>query len=138
MHACTSASVTRWKPARTGRLDELARHFTAAGPEERDRAVLYALRAAEQATERLAYGEAADLLAGALAARERDEPVDEGERARLLHDLALARWRLGLVQESRDTFNLATEAARRAGAGGALRALRAGPFGQRLGAVRNR
>ena len=46
-------------------LDDLARHFAAAGPEEVDRAVTYAERAAEQADGRLAYEEAADLLAGA-------------------------------------------------------------------------
>ena len=95
-------------------LVELARHFTAAGPEEAERAVAYAVRAAEQATERLAYGEAVDLLAGALAAR-RDGP-STSVRARLLHDLAIARWRLGDVEESRDTFDRAAEAARRAGA----------------------
>jgi DNA-binding SARP family transcriptional activator len=91
-------------------LVELARHYAAAGPEAAERAVDYALRAAGQATGRLAYGEAADLLAGA------PEPPDDGTRARLLHDLALARWRQGKVDESRETFARAAEAARRAGA----------------------
>ena len=97
-------------------LDDLARHFAAAGPEEVDRAVTYAERAAEQATGRLAHEEAADLLAGAVAARERDEPVDQLDRARLLLLLAAARMRAGQWDAARDTHALAAAAAREAGA----------------------
>lgn len=60
-------------------LVDLVRHFAAAGPEEVDRAVAYGLQAAEQATARLAYKEAVDLIGAALAARERDDPVDDGD-----------------------------------------------------------
>ena len=50
-------------------LDELARHFGAAGPRRRSTAPCdYAVRAAAQATARLAYDEAVRLLAGAVRA----------------------------------------------------------------------
>ena len=88
-------------------LVELARHYAAAGPEEADRAVAYAVRAARQATERLAYGEAADLLAGAAALR--------GDDAGLLLELAAADSRLGRVEEARDAFRRAADLARREG-----------------------
>ena len=97
-------------------LVDLVRHFAAAGPEEVDRAVAYGLQAADQATARLAYKEAVDLVGAALAARERDDPVDDGDRARLLHRLAVARWRAGMWKEARETFVQATDAAREAGA----------------------
>jgi len=97
-------------------LVDLVRHFAAAGPEEVDRAVAYGLQAADQATARLAYKEAVDLVGAALAARERDDPVDDGDRARLLHRLAVARWRAGMWKEARETFVQAMEAARAAGA----------------------
>lgn len=96
-------------------LPELARHFAAAGPEEVDRAVDYALRAASLATARLAYDEAVAYCASALAARERDEPVDEAERARLLHLLAAARWRAGDVEGARRTWSRAAASAAEAG-----------------------
>jgi DNA-binding SARP family transcriptional activator len=96
-------------------LPELARHFAAAGPDEVDRAVDYALRAAGQATERLAYDEAVAFIEGALAARERDEPVDEAERARLLHLLAAAQLRAGSWDRARETWGRAATAAAEAG-----------------------
>ena len=93
---------------------ELARHFAAAGPEEVDRAVSYSLRAAEQAEERLAYDEVVDLSRAALEARERDEPVDEAERARLLRQLAGALWLAGRWEEARDHYARSAAAARKA------------------------
>jgi hypothetical protein len=98
-------------------LGDLARHFAAAGPEEADRAVAYAVRAATQALDRLAYDEAVELLRGALAAREADEPVDEAERARLLHELAGAVWRTGAWTEARTLWARACAAARAGDAG---------------------
>jgi DNA-binding SARP family transcriptional activator len=97
-------------------LSELARHFAAAGPEEVDRAVSYALRAADQAGARLAFEEAVELLRGALAARERDQPVDDGERARLLLALTDAVWRAGRWDEVQPTARRAADAARAAAA----------------------
>ena len=106
--------------ARRERLDpwlgELARHFLAAAPEEVDRAVTYSVRAAEQAAGRLAYEEAVDLLEAAVAARERDEPVDEEERARLLNLLAAALWRAGRWEDARAGYARAANAARQADA----------------------
>ncbi len=81
-------------------LAELARHFTEAGDE---RAVEYAIRAAEQATGRLAYAEAAEFLQAALVKR---------DDARLLLDLGVAYWRLGRAADARATLE---RAARRAG-----------------------
>ena len=95
-------------------LVDLARHFAAAGPDEVERAVSYSLRAAELAEERLAYDEVVDLSRAALAVRERDEPVDEAERARLLRQLAGALWLAGHWQEARDTYALSADAARKA------------------------
>jgi DNA-binding SARP family transcriptional activator len=95
-----------------GAVADLARHFAAAGPAEVDRAVLYGLRAADQATERLAYEEAVELVAGALAARERDEPVEPAERARLLMRLAEALGRAGRWDDARDAYARAAGAAR--------------------------
>ena len=97
-------------------LVDLARHFGAAGPEEVDRAVSYALRAAEQAEARLAYDEVVDLSRAALRARERDEPVDEADRARLLRQLGGALWLAGRWEDARDTYALSAAAARTAGA----------------------
>ena len=79
-------------------LDELARHFGEAGPQAADRAVDYAERAADQAASRLAYDEAARLLAHAVELRRRHEPADLAELARLESALAAAekdagRWR---------------------------------------------
>jgi len=93
---------------------ELARHFAAAGPDEVDRAVSYSLRAAEQAEERLAYDEVVDLSRAALEARERDEPVDEAERARLLRQLAGALWLAGRWEDAREHYARSAEAARKA------------------------
>jgi hypothetical protein len=97
---------------------DLARHFAAAGPAEVDRAVLYGLRAADQATRRLAYEEAVELIAGALAARERDEPFEPFEHARLLLRLAEATGRTGRWDEARDAYARAAAMAREAEAPG--------------------
>ena len=70
-------------------LAELARHFAAAGPAAADRAVDYARRAAEQATGRLAYEEAARLLDAAAALRRSDAYADREELAEL--EIALPR-----------------------------------------------
>lgn len=64
-------------------LPALAHHFLAAGPSEADRAVVYALRAAEEARRRLAHDDAVVLIERALAARAAEETADDEERARL-------------------------------------------------------
>ena len=110
------AIESRYRDRLEGHLDDLARHFAAAGPEEVDRAVTYAERAAAQAAGRLAHEEAADLLAGAVMAREADEPVDQPELTRLRLALAAARMRAGQWDAARDTYARAAQSAREAGA----------------------
>jgi DNA-binding SARP family transcriptional activator len=96
-------------------LVDLARHFLAAGPEEAERATGYAIRSAEQAIERLAYEEGADLLAEALAARDRVGWPDPSARAELLLQLAAAVWRTGRWEDARERFADAAAAAHEAG-----------------------
>ncbi len=63
----------------------LAEHFTrAAGPQDADKAIRYAMQAAEQATVVVAYEQAAELYSRALALLERFSPDDEARRLELL------------------------------------------------------
>ncbi len=96
-------------------LVDLARHFLAAGPDEADRAAEYAARAAEQAIERLAYEEGAELLAAALDARDAVGWPAPADRARLLLKLAGAVSRTGRWEEARERYAEAATAARDAG-----------------------
>jgi DNA-binding SARP family transcriptional activator len=96
-------------------LGDLARHFAAAGPEEVDRAVSYSMRASEEAAARLAYDEAADYVATALALRERGSRADERELIRLRLLLAQAIARTGRWERARDAFASAADASRRGG-----------------------
>jgi DNA-binding winged helix-turn-helix (wHTH) protein/tetratricopeptide (TPR) repeat protein len=95
-------------------VDDLARHFAAAGAAEIERAVSYALRASEQASARLAYDEAADYIATALSLRERESQLDE--RARLLALLGTAQTRAGDHVAARTAFHEAAELSAAAGA----------------------
>ncbi len=101
-------------------LDELARHFAAAGPREVDRAVEYAERAAAGATARLAHDEAVRLLDRAVALRRADDPVDLAELARLEIALATAEAGTGRWDAARATFVRAAGSARAAEAGAAF------------------
>jgi DNA-binding SARP family transcriptional activator len=101
-------------------LDELARHFAVAVPLEVDRAVDYAERAAAQASARLAYDEAAQLLARAVALRRSDDPVDHAELARLEITLATAEAYAGRWEAARESFARAADVARAAEAGAAF------------------
>ena len=96
-------------------LEELARHFGASGPQAADRAVAYAVRAAEQASARLAYEEAARLLDDAVAVRRRDEHADQAELARLENALAAAQADGGQWEAARASFVRAAVVARTAG-----------------------
>jgi DNA-binding SARP family transcriptional activator len=98
-------------------LDELARHFAEAVPQEVDRAVDYAVRAAAQARDRLAYDEAARLLARAVGLRRSDDPVDHAELARLEIALATAEADAGRWEAARASFARAADVARAAEAG---------------------
>ena len=94
------------------RLDDLARHFAEAGPGEVDRAVDYAVRAAEQATDRLAHDDAVRLLERAVALRRQHDPVDKLEVARLETALGTAEAGAGRWEAARGSFARAAEAAR--------------------------
>jgi tetratricopeptide (TPR) repeat protein len=97
-------------------LDELARHFGEAGPPATDRAVGYAVRAAEAAADRLAYDEAVRLLAHAVDLRRRQEPPALAEIARLERALAAAEADAGRPEAARASYGRAVQAAREAGA----------------------
>ena len=101
-------------------LDELARHFAEAGRQEAERAVEYAVRAAGQATDRLAFDEAVRLLERAVVLRRRADPVDQAELARLETALATAEAAAGRWEAARASFARAADAARAAGAGTAF------------------
>jgi DNA-binding SARP family transcriptional activator len=99
-----------------GRLDELARHFAAAGSSEADRAVTYSVRASEHASARLAYDEAAAYVATALALRERSSHRDPREIADLRLRLGVAISCTGRWEQAREIFAGAAEASREADA----------------------
>jgi DNA-binding SARP family transcriptional activator len=98
-------------------LDDLARHFAEAGRQEVDRATDYAVRAAAQATGRLAYDEAVRLLERAVTLLRGDDPVDQAELARLEIALATAESAAGRWQAARASFARAADAARAADVG---------------------
>ncbi|HMT05787.1 MAG TPA: AAA family ATPase [Solirubrobacterales bacterium] len=97
------------------RVGEKAWHFAQAGPTEADRAVHWATEAAGQAEGRLAYDEAVDFYSAAIAAARADEPVDQGQLAKLLLSQAQANWKNGSLQTAGDTFLEAARAARESG-----------------------
>jgi DNA-binding SARP family transcriptional activator len=111
-------------------LDELARHFAAAVPQEVDRAVDYAVRAAAQASARTAYDETARLLARAVALRRSDDPVDHAELARLEIALATAEADAGRWETARAGFARAADVARATGAGALFARAALGHCGQ--------
>lgn len=78
------------------RVAMLAEHFTrAAGPQDAEKAMRYAMRAAEHATAMLAYEQAADHYARALSVLETFTPQDEEQRFQLLLALGEAYVRSG-------------------------------------------
>jgi DNA-binding SARP family transcriptional activator len=113
IHAAIGAAIERQHDGDLhSHLDELARHFTAAGAAEADRAVAYSLRAGEHATGRLAYDEAAEYIARALRLRERDVRTSVSEVAELRLNLGEATARSGRWEQARDAFAGAADAAR--------------------------
>ena len=118
-------------------LDELARHFGAAGPQEVDRAVAYAVRAAAQA----ASGSPTTRRSGCwsrAALRRVDEHVDPAELARLEKALAAAEAEAGQWEAARASFARGAAAARAAGDADALRPRGARARRRHVGAVRRR
>jgi class 3 adenylate cyclase len=106
---------------------ELAHHFFHAAPGgDVERAVRYAVAAAERATSLAAYEEAADHTERALLALDLAPSDDPARRCELLLDLARAQLLAGLGDRARETALLAAALARGLGAADrlALAALR--------------
>ncbi|MBV8712316.1 MAG: AAA family ATPase, partial [Solirubrobacterales bacterium] len=102
-------------------LPQLAHHFTrAADAEEAERAITYALRAAEQATTMLAHEEAAEHYARALEVQGRFEPEGVRRRCELLLALGEARVRGGDRAHASSAFREAAALAEHLGDGAAL------------------
>ncbi|MFC0038067.1 BTAD domain-containing putative transcriptional regulator [Actinomadura rayongensis] len=98
MHARLGAALERIEPTD---ISSLARHFRAAGTAATaDRAVRYAVRAAELAEDRYAHETAVDLLNGALDSLPDDDPA---ERVALLCRLLRAQTRAGDLTAARAT-----------------------------------
>jgi DNA-binding SARP family transcriptional activator len=86
-------------------LAALALHFTrAAGSQDAEKAIRYACRAGEQATEMLAHEEAAEHYARALEVQDRFEPEAAGRRCQLLLELGEARVRAGEMPLAWEAF----------------------------------
>jgi DNA-binding SARP family transcriptional activator len=113
LHARIGAAIERQHAGRLDPwLDELARHFGAAGPAESARAVDYAVRAAQQATRRVAYDESVRLLRQAVELRSGEEAADPAELAGLQRALASAEARAGRWRSAKASFARSAEAAR--------------------------
>jgi DNA-binding SARP family transcriptional activator len=115
LHRRIGEELARRSEGRDQPLAELAYHFARAGPEETDRAVVFARRAADRARRSLAYEDAIDLLQGAIARRKADVPIDKQDLASLLVELGAAQRRAGESARARVSFE---RAARLAGSAG--------------------
>jgi tetratricopeptide (TPR) repeat protein len=97
----------------TSNLAELAYHFFQAAPlGESEKAIDYAVRAAEHAATQYAWEDAAGHFERALRALELRDPVDQERRGDLLLKLGHAMNRAGQVERARETFLRAAEVAR--------------------------
>jgi DNA-binding SARP family transcriptional activator/tetratricopeptide (TPR) repeat protein len=115
LHRRIGEELARRSEGREQPLAELAHHFARAGPEETDRAVVFARRAADRARRSLAYEDAIELLQGAIARRKADVPIDKRDLASLLVELGAAQRRAGESARARVSFE---RAARLAGSAG--------------------
>jgi hypothetical protein len=93
-------------------LAELAHHFLAAGDELGDKALGYAVRAAERAGAQFAYEEAADFYERALELLERSDPSDRAGRCTLLLGLGDVLMKSGQTARARENLSEAAELAR--------------------------
>ncbi len=93
-------------------LIPLAYHFTqAAGPQDADKAITYAMRAGEQATAMLAHEQAVDQYEGALEVLRRFAPEADASRCELLLALGEAQVRAGDRARAWEAFREAATAA---------------------------
>ena len=97
-------------------LTELAHHFFQAAPAgDVEKAVDYAVRAAERSLALLGYEEAVAHYERALQALDLADPTDQSRRCKLLLALGDAQGKSGEAQKARQTFQLAAEIARKLG-----------------------
>jgi ATP/maltotriose-dependent transcriptional regulator MalT len=97
-------------------LEELAHHFfLASGAGDLEKAASYAVRAARQSTDRLAYEEAARHFQVALEVQQLGVAADPHERCELWLSLGEAWWRAGARAKARESFARAGEVAGREG-----------------------
>ena len=97
----------------TSNLTELAYHYFQAAPlGEVEKAIDYAVRAAEKAGSQYAWEDASAHFERAVRALELREPVDQGRRGELLLSLGHAQIRAGQVERARETFLRCAEVAR--------------------------
>jgi class 3 adenylate cyclase len=102
-------------------LSEIAHHLALAAPlGDPDTAVAYLVRAGDCASTLLAYEEASLDYGRALELLDAVEDVSAERRGDLLLRLADAQWRSGDARAAQSSFEQATEAARRLGAGDML------------------
>ncbi len=95
-------------------LADLAHHFFQAAPGgDVDKAIYYAVRAAEQALSQVAYQEGARLYQMALQALDLKQEPDEEQRCELLLGLGDALARAGASVGARETFQRAAGTARK-------------------------
>lgn len=94
-------------------LAELAYHFFQAAPlGEAEKAIGYAIRAADQAGSQYAWEDAAAHFDRAIRALELREPIDQERRGELLLKLGHSLIRAGQVERARETFLRTAEVAR--------------------------
>jgi hypothetical protein len=96
-------------------LSQMAYHFFEASQEGQvDKAVDYAIRAADHATGMFAYEDAQRYYDMALKALGLHEPMDHTRRGETLMSLAQVHWYLGRFLDALDTFRQAADVARHA------------------------
>ena len=148
IHKRVGEAIEAAQGRRHGRyLPELAHHFTrgAADAEDAEKAITYALRAAEQAATMLAHEEAAEHYARALDVQGRFQPEAMRRRCELLLALGEARVRSGERAHASSAFREAAALAEQLGDGAGARprrgrgvpALRPAAGGGRRGADRD-
>ena len=115
LHRAVGEAIERL-PGVDAHLSELAYHFLEAGQvDDADKAVRYALRAAERAMALLAYEEAARLLTLGLTALERTAAGDERLRCELLLRLGEAHQKAGNTAANKESIVRAADLARTLG-----------------------
>lgn len=111
------ADALEHRPVRGGQppWSEIAHHFAEAGPSARSRAIHAATRAAEQASDQLAFVDAVTQLRIAVALFDLQPEPDARKRCVLLLQLGQAQLTAGSVEAGRESCRAAAELARSLG-----------------------